>query len=95
MTEEERDHLKWFGEGFDGFPKRLPDDCVEYCIYIVNEKLNDFEIREKLRYVQHASTALARKLLKNYIWQRDGFDLELVKEAGKVLCSISTCRRDL
>lgn len=33
------DGLKWFGEGFDGFPKRLPDDCVEYIIYLVDSTL--------------------------------------------------------
>ena len=38
------DGLKWFGEGFDGFPKLLPEDCVEYTIYVLGSKLKDLEV---------------------------------------------------
>jgi len=79
-----KDDLKWFGEGFDGFPKRLPEDCVEYTLYIIDSKLQDADVRARLRDVQTAATNLTKKLLKNYIWQRDGFGFELVREDGKV-----------
>jgi hypothetical protein len=79
------DNFKWFGEGFDGFPKRLPDDCVEYCIYIVDENLKDSNVRDLLRKVQTTSSTLSKKLLKDFIWQRESFALELVREDGKVL----------
>jgi hypothetical protein len=32
------DGLKWFGEGFDGFPKKLPEDVVEYIIFIIDQR---------------------------------------------------------
>ncbi|KAL8716884.1 MAG: hypothetical protein Q9225_005818 [Loekoesia sp. 1 TL-2023] len=78
----QRDDFKWFGEGFDGFPKILPDDCVQYALYIVDTKLSDFDVRQQLRIIQTAANALCKKLLEGYIWQRDAFGLELVQEHG-------------
>lgn len=79
-----QDDLKWFGEGFDGFPKRLPDDCIEYTLNIIDWKLEDAAIRSRLREVQKGATELTKKLLKDYIWQREIFRLDLVRENGKV-----------
>ena len=75
-----QDDFKWFGEGFDGFPKFLPEDCVEYTLYIIESKLNDFDIREKLREVQSEAIKMTKKLLKHFIWQREIFALELIRE---------------
>ena len=80
-----KDDFKWFGEGFDGFPKRLPDDCVEYAIYILDPVLQDSQIRERLRKVHSAANVLTKHLLKGFIWQREPFGLELVRENGKVI----------
>lgn len=72
------DGLKWFGEGFDGFPKRLPDDCVEYIIHIIDEKLaNTAAIRSRLNEINKAANELKKKHLKDYIWQRDAFNLSI------------------
>ena len=79
--------FRWFGQGFDGFPKRLPDDSIEYYIYILDQNLQDSDIREKLRSVQSSATSLTRKLLKDFIWQRESIVLELVREDGKILAS--------
>ena len=75
--------FKWFGEGFDGFPKSLPEDCVEYSIYILDSKLTDLRRREQLREVHSAVTKQTHKLLEDYIWQRDGFKLLLEREDGR------------
>ena len=72
------DGFKWFGEGFDGFPKRLPDDCVEYIIHIIDAKLGSIaSARGRLNQIVKGSNELKRKLLKDYIWQRDDFELKL------------------
>ena len=71
------DGLKWFGEGFDGFPKILSEDCVEYSMFIVDSKLTDFDIRDRLRQVQLAAEKLTKVLLRGFIWQSDGFKLTL------------------
>ena len=83
MTSMEKRDLKWFGEGFDGFPKRLPEDCVQYTVRIVDTKLSDTELRQRLRHVRSAAHTLTEKLLRNFIWQRDSFGLELLHEDGK------------
>ena len=80
----EKDDLRWFGKGFDGFPKRLPEDCVQYTIYILDPKVPDSELRQMLRTIRSAANTLTRKLLNNFIWQRDSFALELLHEDGKV-----------
>lgn len=76
------DDFKWFGEGFEGFPKRLPDDFVEYIIYIIGFDISDTQTRERLQSVQRAASELEKALLKEYIWQRDSFSLELVRGEG-------------
>ncbi|KAK3642055.1 hypothetical protein LTR56_010926 [Elasticomyces elasticus] len=72
------DGLKWFGEGFDGFPKRLPDDCVEYVIYVIDEKLKDLAAtRSRLKEISKVANEILKENTKDYIWQRDAFDLNL------------------
>ena len=82
--EENSNELKWFGEGFEGFPKRLPDDCVEYMLFVLDIHANETEIRERLRNLQTFASGLTKKLTKGFIWQRESFELKLVKEDGKV-----------
>lgn len=77
-TSQPDDGFKWFGEGFDGFPKRLPDDCVEYVIYAIDETLSGIAAtRTRLNDIRKAALDLEKKLLKDYIWQRGNFQLKL------------------
>jgi hypothetical protein len=80
-----KDDLKWFGEGFDGFPKKLPDDVVEYIIYIIDTRLSDIQTRERLQAFQRSLQQLEKKFLKEYIWQRESLKLDLVREDGRWL----------
>lgn len=80
-----QDDLKWFGEGFDGFPKKLPDDVVEYIVFIIDSRLSDIQTRERLQAFQRALSALEKKFLKEYIWQRDSPKLDLVREEHRWL----------
>jgi hypothetical protein len=75
-----QDDLKWFGEGFEGFPKKLPDDVVEYMIFVIDSRLSDVQTRERLQAFQRALNVLEKKFLKEYIWQRDSLKIELVRE---------------
>jgi hypothetical protein len=79
------DDLKWFGEGFDGFPKKLPEDVVEYIIFVIDARLSDIQIRERLQAFQRALHSLEKKFLKEYIWQRDAINLDLVREENRWL----------
>lgn len=80
-----KDDLKWFGEGFDGFPKHLPEDCVEYMLFIIDSRLNSQkEILQRLEIVRKAASKFQGQLLKKYIWQRDSYDLNLKIESGRL-----------
>jgi len=83
--EEVKNEFQGFGEGFDGFPKRLPDDCVEYTLFIIDSKLkSQKELLSRLEGVRKEASKLADNLLKEYIWQRDPFVLELQSGKGMV-----------
>jgi len=84
------DSFKGFGKGFDGFPKHLPEDVVEYIITIIDQTLSDVQTRERLQAFQRALTALEKRFLKEYIWQRDPIKLHLVHEDGRWLLKGST-----
>lgn len=81
MAKEEED-FKWFGDGFDGFPRSLPEDTVEYVVHVVDPKLSDAEAKSRLNEFSKSATELKRKYLKDYIWQRDDFNLQLRREDG-------------
>ncbi|KAJ6152494.1 hypothetical protein N7497_006813 [Penicillium chrysogenum] len=87
MTSEE--DLAWFQSTFRPIPKpELPDDAVEYSIYhippsptptVIDEAA---ETRARLLEVQRTAADLTKDLLKDYIWQREAFRLEITKEDG-------------
>jgi hypothetical protein len=74
--------FKWFGEGFEGFPKRLPEDTVDYAVYVVDPALDQTQKVTKLKQVLQETTNSTKELLKDYIWQRDEFVLEIKLDDG-------------
>lgn len=84
-----KEDIDWFRSTFHPIPKpKLPDDCVEYSIYVLRPTPSGtspkpLEVRSRLREVQKASSELIKDLLKDYIWQRESFNLELTSEDGK------------
>ncbi|KAJ5156036.1 hypothetical protein N7492_008839 [Penicillium capsulatum] len=86
MTTEE--DIAWFKSTFRPIPKpELPDDSVEYFIYhlpsptpaVIDEAA---ETRVRLLEVQRTAAELTKDLLKDYIWQRESFKLEISKDDG-------------
>ena len=72
-----------FEDGFEGFPKRLPDDCVEYSLFIIDANVkSQKEILSRLEVVRKEGNRLATGLLKDYIWQRDEVKLEVKSKLG-------------
>jgi hypothetical protein len=88
MANPSKEDIEWFRSSFRPIPKpKLPDDCVEYSLYVLPTNPSDapakpFEIRSRLREVQKASSELIKDLLKDYLWQRENFGLELTSEDG-------------
>lgn len=84
-----QDEFQGFGEAFNGFPKRLPDDCAEYTLLIIDSKLkSQKELLSRLELVRKESLKLTDELLKEYIWQRDPFALELKSDKGNVSANL-------
>ena len=90
-TEED---IAWFQSTFRPIPKpELPDDSVEYFVYhlpspapaVIDEAA---ETRSRLLEVQRTAAELTKDLLKDYIWQREGFKLEISKDDGTFDCWI-------
>ena len=87
MSQED---IEWFKSTFHPIPKpQLPDDSVEYSVYhipsgsgVVVPVDEVSETRARLVQVQRTAAELAKNLLKDYIWQREAFHLEIVKEDG-------------
>jgi hypothetical protein len=82
MDSSQADGFKWFGEGFDGFPKKLPDDTVEYAIYVMDSKLETAKKVSRLREVLQEVNSSMKELLRDYIWQRESFSLDLKLDNG-------------
>lgn len=86
--EPSEEDIAWFKSTFHPIPKpTLPDDCIDYSLYLVDSTLdpaNDSERRIKLREVKKYANDLQKQWLKDYIWQRQDFSLELTKEDGEV-----------
>ena len=82
--ERSKGESKWSREDHGRFPKTLPEDCVEYAIYIIDTKLSDFQVQEQLRQVQKAGIELTNDLLKDYIWQRERIQFDIIREKGKL-----------
>ena len=76
---------------FSGFPKRPPEDCIRYSVYDVAAKSEQpgttYQSRKRLKEFQSAASKFVGDLLKDYIWQRDSFQLSLEFEESKCTAS--------
>lgn len=89
MAPMSQEDIEWFNSTFHPIPKpQLPDDSVEYSLYYIPSARSPAivdkaaETRARLIEVQRTAAELTKDLLKDYIWQREGFKLEIVKEDG-------------
>lgn len=86
MSEED---LEWFKSTFRPIPRpQLPDDAIEYSLYLISSSPTPASAdavaltRAQLQEVQKTASELVKDLLKNYIWQREAFGLQITKEDG-------------
>ncbi|KKK16385.1 hypothetical protein ARAM_002773 [Aspergillus rambellii] len=89
MAPMSQEDIEWFKSTFRPIPKpELPDDCVEYSLYYIPPNpapatIDEVaETRARLTEVQRTAAELVKDLLKDYIWQREGFRLEITKDQG-------------
>lgn len=67
----------------DGFERQLPDNCVEYLLFILDSQLDARKQLSQIEAIRKSALQLASSLTKDYIWQKDEFNLELKNEKGK------------
>lgn len=67
-------------EGFDGFRMRLPEDCVEYMLFIIRDKTES--PLPSLETIKKAADQKLEQLARDYIWQREPFRLETKIQKG-------------
>lgn len=85
------DDIGSFGSDFKGFPKHLPEDTVEYTLFIIGSSgQGSQDSRAELESVLAAACSLVQKLLQEYLWQREAFELESSHvdgmESSSVVC---------
>lgn len=69
--------------GFKGFERSLPDNCVEYMLFVIDAKLQQQQhVFSRLDAVRKAAVQLSGRLTSGYIWQRDAFDVEVKNDKG-------------
>ncbi|KAK3322111.1 SGT1 protein-domain-containing protein [Apodospora peruviana] len=78
------DELRPGDEGFGGFRMRLPENCVEYMLFIIESGEAESCRLQTLEAVRKAATKTADELTQDYIWQREAFALETKVENGLV-----------
>lgn len=72
-------------DGFQGFERILPENCVEYMLFIIDADAQPKKVLSGLEAVRKAAVQLSNQLTKDYIWQRDCFSLETKTEMGTSL----------
>lgn len=70
------------GGGFKGFERSLPENCVEYMLFIIDVRLQPQHVFSRLDAVRKAAAQLSSRLTAGYIWQRDAFNVEVTNEQG-------------
>ncbi|KAM0551958.1 hypothetical protein ACHAPJ_008066 [Fusarium lateritium] len=70
--------------GETGFKNQLPDNCVEYLLFSLDPQLDARKQLSQLENIRKSAIDLATSLSKDYIWQKDEFNLTLKNEQGLV-----------
>ncbi|KAI1262043.1 SGT1-domain-containing protein [Xylariaceae sp. FL1019] len=80
---ESQSATELFQQGF-GDPRHLPDSCVEYMLFILDDRLDPHDLLASLEKVRKAAIELCASTTRHYIWQRDSFQLQVQREHGLV-----------
>ncbi|KAH7154831.1 SGT1 protein-domain-containing protein [Dactylonectria estremocensis] len=68
----------------DRFQRQLPDNCVEYLLFVPDSQVDTRKQLAQIESIRKSAIQLASSLTKDYIWQKDEFNLELKNERGLV-----------
>ncbi|KAK2677603.1 hypothetical protein RAB80_006343 [Fusarium oxysporum f. sp. vasinfectum] len=66
------------------FKNQLPDNCVEYLLFFIDPQVDIRKQLAQIENIRRSAIELATTLTKDYIWQKDEFNLTLKNENGLV-----------
>jgi hypothetical protein len=69
------------------YKRTLAENCVEYFIFDIPTHAENKSRLSQLEQVRKAATAFALDLTADYIWQREGFQLDIKHDQGTVAAS--------
>jgi hypothetical protein len=76
--------------GFTGFQMHLPENCLEYMLFVLDTTGTTNNAFSALEDVRKAAICLTDDLTRDYIWQRKSFNLELKRDKGLTYLSGQT-----
>lgn len=81
---EIRDAQQDGSDGFQSLEGRhlLPENCMEYMLFVIDSKLEPKGASVGLEAVRRAALELTDQLTRDYMWQRDTFGLETKSDKG-------------
>ncbi|KAI1462970.1 SGT1-domain-containing protein [Daldinia caldariorum] len=81
---DSEDNIEFSEGGFKEFPRRLPENCVEYLLFVIDSKLEARSLLSELENIRKAAMQLCDSIAKDYIWQRDSFQLRIERDQDLV-----------
>lgn len=64
--------------------EQLSENTVEYMLFVMDNQQHEArKTRTRLETIRKAAIELAQSLAKEYIWQREGFEISLKSEHGE------------
>ncbi|GFP55111.1 protein ecdysoneless homolog [Trichoderma asperellum] len=71
------------GEAEAAAVEQLPENTVEYMLFVMdNQQTEARRTRPRLETIRKAAVGLVQSLTKDYIWQREGFELSFGSQNG-------------
>ncbi|GKU02526.1 hypothetical protein FLAG1_04646 [Fusarium langsethiae] len=64
------------------FKNHLPDNCVEYLLFFLDSQPDARKQLSQIENIRKSAIDLANTLTKDYVWQKDEFNLTLKNENG-------------
>lgn len=72
------------GEAEAAAVEQLPENTVEYMLFVMDSRQTEARrTRPRLETIRKAANELVQSLTKDYIWQREGFELSFVSQNGE------------
>lgn len=67
---------------FESLQRRLPENSVAYSIFL-DDNQNNHQTASRLQLIEKEAQRFVQDLTKNYIWQREDFNLDIRSDSGK------------